>query len=78
MENSKEDFIPTKPRSVELPVTPEELFGKKKLYPFGGSYAVIVPKAWVDIFCKPISGIHWVTVDVETGIITIRPWKDEE
>lgn len=79
MTSSEEElFTPTEPRSVELPVTPEELFGKKKLQTLGGSYAVIIPKGWVDIFCKPINGVYWVTVDVETGVITIRPWREDE
>ena len=63
--------------SVFLPIKkPSALLGKTKLYPLGGSYAIILPKMWLDIFCKH-EGVYSVKMDVDGDTITIRPWKEK-
>lgn len=55
-----------------------ELLGAVKLQLLGGSVAVILPKAWLEIYGWEVDGKYWVNLKQEGGIITISPVDRKE
>ena len=51
----------------------EKIFGIKKLVNFGYSYAVILPKNWVELHGVEIDGNYYVTLKVENSNLIFSP-----
>ncbi len=57
-------FIPIKKR----------LESRVRVYALGSSFAVLIPKAWLEIFrCDDEEGKFWVERDIDGATITIKP-----
>lgn len=47
--------------------------GLYELKKVGGSYALFLPKTWVDLFCLEVDGTYWVQIAVgNDGTITFE------
>jgi len=64
--------------SIKIQTTEDELLNRKKVRQLGGSHAVIIPKGWLDIFCKKTGEVYLVTMVIDTDTITIKPWREDE
>ena len=51
----------------------EKIFDIKKLVNFGDSYAVILPKNWVELHGVGIDGNYYVTLKVENSNLIFSP-----
>lgn len=49
----------------------KEAFGIKRIIKIGGSYAVLLPSDWVDIYTDEVQGSHWVELAYNGKDITI-------
>lgn len=49
------------------------LAGLYELKKVGGSYALFLPKVWVDLFCLEVDGSYWVQLTIgNDGTITFE------
>jgi hypothetical protein len=48
-----------------------EMFSLKKVLKTGGSYALLLPRDWVDIYCDEIDGDYWVEAGFNGKEITL-------
>ena len=55
------------------------IIGLRELKKVGGSYALFLPKSWVDTFCLEINGTYWFRLNVNSdGSITFSQFTQEE
>lgn len=63
--------------TVFLP-TKAMLSKRVRAYLLGGSYAILIPKMWLNIFqCEDSEGNYWVERDIVGNTITIRPSSEK-
>ena len=57
----------------------EKFFPVKRLKKIGGSYALFLPKEWIDSYCDPV-GIedYFVLMALKEGSITISALSEKE
>lgn len=57
----------------------EKFFPVKRLKKIGGSYALFLPKEWVDSYCEPIGEeIYFVLVTFKKESVIISPLTTDE
>jgi len=48
----------------------------KKLIKLGRSYAIVLPRSWIDVFGYEVAGSYWVKFDQSGNSIKLEPLDD--
>lgn len=56
----------------------QRAFGVKKLVRIGGSYAVVVPKIWINFNAVEIDGDYYFKMGVEGNELVLKAITDED
>ncbi len=56
----------------------QQAFGVKKLVSLGGSYAVVIPMAWIKYHCTEIDGDYYFKLDVDGDMLILKAIVDED
>jgi hypothetical protein len=55
----------------------KKAFGIRKVLPLGHSYAIVLPKFWVELFCTEIDNKYYMEIDVQDDVVRIHPVDTE-
>ena len=60
---------------TELRIESDVLIEVKRLIRFGNSFALILPKEWVTVYCGSVDGDYSVKVNINQDEITVAGYK---
>ena len=59
-------------KKIEI-LSKQQAFGMRKLTKVGNSFALLVPKSWLDFNCTEIDGEYYFTLQVEGNQLIFSP-----